>query len=188
VLAFEVAQYLHKNYGVEIPDLFISSAKNPNELTSLNRDKFGDKMFKMSDRALWSRMGDMGGIPEDLIESRKDLMKLSVPGFRADCHMLEHYVMYDGLDPPAVTLSANITSIWAKQDKYITHQDSLTGWTFVTKGKHTHISLSKGNHHDCLLVPDNQEALLGAAVQKLHEGQLQADDEASTCSLGMLSI
>jgi surfactin synthase thioesterase subunit len=202
VIAFEVARYLQNHYIIHIPELFLSGISNPETLTNLNRDPFGLKLFKSSDPELLKIMKDMGGISSELYEHRRDLAQLAVPELRADFHILEHYVLYDGSTAPAVTLQSNITTIWGKQDTLLTSCDDITSWSFHTHGKHTHINLSTGSHHEYLFLPKNQEALCTSVCEKLTAAERKlmshstnyinnnnlAEDDVSTCSVGILSI
>jgi medium-chain acyl-[acyl-carrier-protein] hydrolase len=91
VLAFELARELRRRLGAEVRHLFVSSVGAPGVAAA------PEPVSCLPDAALRERLRAMGGTPEAVL-ANEELLRLTLPGIRADFALWEGYEYADG--PP----------------------------------------------------------------------------------------
>ena len=136
IFAYAVEHRLERNYKMQAHSVFVMASSPP--------DKPAGSLIKnprrISDRELVNEVSKLGGLPEQILES-KSLLKLLCPILRADFCLLSSYIprkeQSNGIVAPIVVMLG--------ADDQIMHLDEIGDWDKFTESSCKVISF-KGNH------------------------------------------
>jgi surfactin synthase thioesterase subunit len=115
LIAFELARSLKGSQDEEPVHLFVAAASAPDMF------RVPEQYHKLPDAKFIERVRNIGGLPQAIADDGT-LMRLALPGLRADFSLLEHYV-YREAEP----LGCDISAFGAAHDE-IVRVSELEGW------------------------------------------------------------